>query len=309
MKNARLIHCCLLAATPLATGPQASTEPSTPWSEASAAHEGSPWLAEVAREIRASEYRFAPVRGEPRIWSAPNRSQGLRSRALPTGPRGVPPLGRRAWPLGPVGSSSSVPRPSAAPGTCRELDEGELTVRGARVEIDRVALVEWFENGESGIEQGWTIADRPGGVDPLYIVLAVDGDISLRLDDGGRSGVFVGGDGTPRLAYRGLVAWDATGRDLEARLVSIPSGPAVELDDTGAVYPITVDPLITSPAWTLEADQAGAWFGGFARARRGRERRRVLGRHRRGAPVRQRGVDRGARVRVPRLGQWSLDER
>ena len=31
--------------------------------------------------------------------------------------------------------------------------------------------------------------------------------------------------------------------------------------DTDAVYPITVDPLLTSPSWTVEGDQAGAYLG------------------------------------------------
>ena len=30
---------------------------------------------------------------------------------------------------------------------------------------------------------------------------------------------------------------------------------------TGAAYPVTVDPLATSPAWTAEGDQASALFG------------------------------------------------
>ncbi|GAG07783.1 unnamed protein product, partial [marine sediment metagenome] len=33
------------------------------------------------------------------------------------------------------------------------------------------------------------------------------------------------------------------------------------VDTTGAVYPISIDPLATSPTWTAESDQEGAYFG------------------------------------------------
>ena len=33
------------------------------------------------------------------------------------------------------------------------------------------------------------------------------------------------------------------------------------VDDAGAEYPVTIDPLITSPAWTVEGNIAGATFG------------------------------------------------
>src|SRR4029079_6028765 len=36
---------------------------------------------------------------------------------------------------------------------------------------------------------------------------------------------------------------------------------AIVIDDASAVYPITVDPLATSPSWTAESPQAGAFFG------------------------------------------------
>jgi hypothetical protein len=65
----------------------------------------------------------------------------------------------------------------------------------------------------------------------------------------------------PRLAYRELAAWDATGRPLAARLVSVSEGAAVQVDDALARYPITVDPLLTGPFWFDESDQAHAWLG------------------------------------------------
>jgi len=44
----------------------------------------------------------------------------------------------------------------------------------------------------------------------------------------------------------------------------MPAGPGVRLivDTTSALYPITIDPLATTPNWTAESDQAFAYFGG-----------------------------------------------
>ena len=36
---------------------------------------------------------------------------------------------------------------------------------------------------------------------------------------------------------------------------------AIEVDDRDARYPLTVDPLMTTPAWTAESNQTGAGFG------------------------------------------------
>ena len=62
------------------------------------------WLADVKSEIRSAEYRFTEVTDEPGVWSAPNRSQELRSRISTHGievfPRSAPASGVDAeWTL------------------------------------------------------------------------------------------------------------------------------------------------------------------------------------------------------------------
>ena len=39
-----------------------------------------------------------------------------------------------------------------------------------------------------------------------------------------------------------------------------------EVDDRGACYPLTIDPLMTTPSWSAESDQAGANFGSSSMA-------------------------------------------
>jgi hypothetical protein len=63
------------------------------------------------------------------------------------------------------------------------------------------------------------------------------------------------------LRYSELHVSDADGRVLKARLAVSSGLLTVVILDTDTVYPIVVDPLLTSPAWTAESDQAGAEFG------------------------------------------------
>ncbi|MFN0244821.1 MAG: integrin alpha [Planctomycetota bacterium] len=221
----------------------------------------SAWTAEAAQAVARSEYEFRAQAGEPGAWSAPNRSHELRSRVSPVGievfPRATSADGACAeWKL--ALRTASFGRL----GELRELSAPSIAAHGARIELDHGALVEWFVNDERGIEQGWTIAERPRGMDPVWIGLEITGDLSLRIDDGARSGLLVDARGEAQMRYTGLLVYDATGRELEARLSpSSAGGFGIRIDDTAATYPVTVDPLLTGPAWTAESNQAGAFFG------------------------------------------------
>ena len=198
--------------------------------------------------------------GESGVWSAPNRSQELRSRLSASGLEVFP----RETSEDGTGASWKLQLRTARFGRMddlRELGDPTVTIRFQRVELDHGLLVEWFENREQGIEQAWTIATRPGGVDPLWIGLEVEGELHLQIDAGARSGVLVDSTGEAHLCYRDLKAYDATGKDLHAELVSSLGGVGIRIDDAEAIYPLTVDPLLVGPYWTEECNQVGALLG------------------------------------------------
>jgi hypothetical protein len=141
------------------------------------------------------------------------------------------------------------------------LEAASISAEHARLEIERGPLVEWFVNEPRGIEQGWTIAARPAGANVLVIRMALGGGLELQLEADGQSGSFVDADGEVRTQYGGLAAWDATGRALELRMIAQGAGLEVHVDDSAAQYPITVDPLMTTPDWIAEVDLADAEFG------------------------------------------------
>src|SRR5436190_384984 len=68
-------------------------------------------------------------------------------------------------------------------------------------------------------------------------------------------------DGEDAVRIRELKVLDADGIPLSSRFDVGPGRISIVFDDHGATYPITVDPLITSPAWSVESDQADAQMG------------------------------------------------
>ena len=196
-------------------------------------------LPRLERQIAALEYQ-ATLNGVG--LQAPNRAQGLRTYFAADGIRVVdrtaeadPPLLRLA--LAGFGRGEELPAAVA----------GEVTARGARVEIRRGELLEWYENRPAGLEQGFVSSRRPQGDGPLALELAVRdaeptaaGDVVLFRSPAGR-----------QLRYGELRAEDARGTRLPAHMALAGARVRLVVDDSAAVYPIAIDPLLTGTADTV----------------------------------------------------------
>lgn len=115
-----------------------------------------------------------------------------------------------------------------------------------RVEYRRGSLTEWYVNGPAGLEQGFTLAEPPGKNrgEPLTLTFSLSGSLATAADPTGTSATLSRGDGTPALRYRGLTAYDATGRELRAWLEVDGQRLSLRVDDKDARYPLVVDPFI-----------------------------------------------------------------
>jgi hypothetical protein len=209
------------------------------------------WLATAQRDIEAREYHASQAAG---ALQAPNRAHNLRTWFEPTGIRVHDRTAQESpkllgLALVGIGRGDSL----AAVGP------GRVASREARAEISREGLLEWYENSAAGLEQGFTLAERPTGTGPLALELAVQGaSASLHGD----AVVFATQAGRT-LRYDHLVATDATGEALVARLaVPAPQRVRIQIEDAGAKYPLTIDPLLTQTADAqLEANQISTLFG------------------------------------------------
>jgi uncharacterized protein (DUF2141 family) len=135
-----------------------------------------------------------------------------------------------------------------------------------RVEYRRGALTEWYLNGPLGIEQGFTLASAPGpgAGKPLTLAFALSGNLAASADGTGKGAILSRADGTAALRYRGLVANDATGRELPSWLEVDGARLRLRVDDTGARYPLVVDPFIERARLTASDGSDGDQFGTVA---------------------------------------------
>jgi hypothetical protein len=210
--------------------------------------------AAAARALAGTDAIDVPAAGD--VLQSPNRAQDLRTYFLAGGiavvartdadPDWVLALrtvgiGRRAGALEPVRLAAPV--------------ADAQTVRYAAADV-----AEWYVNRPTGVEQGWTLQVPPRGDGALRIDIAVHGlaaevdaaAIGFGVDEPGAATV---------LEYAGLKVFDATKKVLPARFAATERGFRIVVDDRGARYPVTVDPVLTTPAWSAQADQDNAAFG------------------------------------------------
>ena len=213
------------------------------------------WLSAVSADLATREYAFRPD-GLDRI-AAPNRAQGLCAAATPDGIEITARCGSpQAAPI--ILSLRAFGRESAAAAVqrarCPRAD-------GGSARLERGPIAEWLHNAPRGLEHGFTLMAAPEGSGAVVLELAVDGAL-LRADDpAGRSLLLLDPAGRPALRYAELAVVDATQHPLAARMDPRPGGLRIAIDDTGATYPLTIDPLATTAAWSAESDQAGAALG------------------------------------------------
>ena len=142
-------------------------------------------------------------------------------------------------------------------------------VDGQRVTFDiGNGVQEWYENRADGLEQGWTL-ERPlasgqvevefSGLEPkltrgpaerrLGQVEMVE-YVALHLPGGGE-----------QLRYGKLHVYDAAGKSLPAHFEVVGPFVRIEVDDTGAQYPVVIDPIFTTPNVDFIGTEADAKLG------------------------------------------------
>ncbi|WP_437278358.1 FG-GAP repeat protein [Sorangium sp. So ce375] len=128
-------------------------------------------------------------------------------------------------------------------------------------------VTEWYLNGPLGLEQGFSLDSRPPcrseGEGNVELEIALGGDLSPRLSEDGQSMDLLDASGAAVLRYADLVVQDARGTVLPAELKLSEENVSIVVDDTGATYPLEVDPLIATEQQALYASNASSddYFG------------------------------------------------
>src|ERR1700730_12304775 len=165
------------------------------------------------------------------------------------------------------------------------LSAGSSTVAGNRVEITRstqkghlsrtrgrghskasqAQITEWYLNTKDGIEQGFTLEKAPARRSPkalLRLSMTASGKVKVAADKSGKAVELKTENGHPWLRYDHLVATDARGRELPARMEVLRRQISLVVDDANATYPLRIDPTFSQVTELTATDAAsGDQFG------------------------------------------------
>ncbi|MBW2274563.1 MAG: FG-GAP repeat protein, partial [Deltaproteobacteria bacterium] len=164
-----------------------------------------------------------------------------------------------------------------------------LRLEGKRgIRYHRGDVVEWYVNERRGLKQGFTLHAPPrrglgssgasgralgareetasGSTEPAYVALAADGDARPVIQPDGRSVAFLrAGEPFAIAHYSGLEVRDASGALLDSWMEVFEEGSLrgvrLVFDDSAAAYPVEIDPLVTTPSWSVEGNQDRAGLG------------------------------------------------
>jgi hypothetical protein len=251
----------------------------------------------AAREYEVSWQTQAPIEGLAPAWQAPNRAHGFRTYFADEGIRVIPRTEETpswTWRLTLIGYGRgdalwSVPGTSPVPSKNRvEYHRGQIEewyingprgleqgfeLRAAPEEAarhggmepshGRVALPGRPAVARMQTPDGGALDARPENL--LHLDLALSGSLLPLVAADGQAIDFAVPGGQRVVRYAQLAVRDATGRTLPAWMEGVADeavqGIRIVVDDRDAVYPITVDPLATTPAWAADSNQAFALFG------------------------------------------------
>jgi hypothetical protein len=220
------------------------------------------WWTTVQKNIKEQEYHItyqdmSYLLDIKAAYQAPNRDQNLRTYFTSKGIKVVRrtesvPTWHADFTLSGLGKGDSI---VSLP------EDKEPKVNDHRIEFHRADVVEWYENRPDGLEQGFTINKKPEGNGPLHLLLNISGNVRPVLSKDGRTVNFFSSKDAEVLQYGNLKAFDAKGKALPSRFEFSGNLLKIVVDDSAANYPIVVDPLLTTPAWTAEGNLDTANFG------------------------------------------------
>ncbi len=146
--------------------------------------------------------------------------------------------------------------------TERDASGNRFEYRHRNDEADADAtLIEWYLNGPLGLEQGFDLPAPPprpvtGPANAKLRFELKTNNLMPLLGDHSRSVRLADARGNPVLEYGALYAYDSRGQELPSRLLVESTVIVIEVDDRAAVYPITVDPLLTTETKLTASDAA-----------------------------------------------------
>ncbi|MDQ3022744.1 MAG: integrin alpha, partial [Bacteroidota bacterium] len=153
------------------------------------------------------------------------------------------------------------------------VNKNKASIEDNNVRID-------FTNDAEGMRQDFIIKNQISGEGKLKVKLSTETNLSMNVNEDVLN--FKDQNGNEKMRYASLKVWDSQGKILkayfeksshqlsdqnisDAKNNSIISKNVkqfcIVVDDENAVYPITIDPISTSPNWITDGNQVQAGYG------------------------------------------------
>ena len=231
----------------------------------------SDWTS-IRAAYEAGRHAFQPT---PTGWQARNPGQQWTTTFDRRGFVATPKAGGWTWGLELQGYGFGAHQQTIAGTPAVQAEGSRLTYQWDN------AVQEWFVNDQRGLEHGFTVSTRPAA-DPaaltapdappsaLSFLIAVRGELRPHVTPDALGVEFRDAAGATVLNYAGLKVWDADGKILTSHFELAESSPtapgtphAVRLlvDERGARYPITIDPIAQQAYLKASNTEAGDKFG------------------------------------------------
>ncbi|OQP58437.1 T9SS type A sorting domain-containing protein [Niastella populi] len=110
-----------------------------------------------------------------------------------------------------------------------------------------------YINNSDGLRQNFLVNRKMPGDGALKVTIEPATELQPRLLNS-NSLAFFNSENKMLLAYEDLHVWDATHKALPAAMRYLNGLLTIEVDDSEATYPVTIDPLNKTPEWTTSAD-------------------------------------------------------
>ncbi len=220
----------------------------------------SDWYATVTKNIEESEYEIQPARGNE--YSAPNLKQNLQSVFSPDHFRLQPGNNDvEHWEL-------DLKTEGVYAGKEKLFSTRQRAV--PFIEKNKISFhhgndftIEYINN-ENGVRQNFIINKTPPG-NPETINLKLETNENWYVNKVHSKEIHFarrkGNEWDKKIVYNDLKVWDATNKELDASFSVEGNEISINVNTAGAVYPITIDPLSTSPNTSLAVGVSGDYFG------------------------------------------------
>ncbi len=134
------------------------------------------------------------------------------------------------------------------------LPSKDGAIRTLRADLEELDL--WWQGSGHAVQQGWTLHSPPDGSGVIGLVVEIDD--AWVSTDGERAWLQTEG---ASWNVEGLAAWDANDKPLDAWMEVDGMDLVIRVDDTDAVYPVTVDPWYSTYGTDIQhgSTQSGSY--------------------------------------------------